>query len=101
MAAYVFMILKKKSLLIIMHDELDNGSIGSNSIYSICRDTKGNMWVGSFTGGIDFLNADNKFEHYKHNSLPNSLSSNLVLCIYEDSKQNIWVGTDGGGLKLI
>ena len=56
--------------------------------------------MGSFTGGVDFLNIDNKFEHYKHNSQPNSLSSNPCALYIRRFKQNIWIGTDGGGLNL-
>ncbi|MES1249287.1 MAG: two-component regulator propeller domain-containing protein, partial [Chitinophaga rupis] len=83
------------------HDDVDPTSPGSNSPYAIYRDSKKNMWIGSFTGGVDFVNRDaSKFVHYKHNSSPGSLSDNHVLCISEDSKENIWIGTDGGGLNL-
>ncbi|MBS1661391.1 MAG: response regulator, partial [Bacteroidetes bacterium] len=85
-----------------LHDEVDNSSIGTNSLYGIFRDCKNNMWVGSFNGGVDFVNRDaRKFGHYKHNSSPYSLSDNHVLCIYEDSRDQLWVGTDGGGLNRL
>jgi signal transduction histidine kinase/ligand-binding sensor domain-containing protein len=84
-----------------LHDDVDPASIGTNSLYAIYRDSKKNMWIGSFAGGIDFVNRDaRKFIHYKHNSSPYSLSDNHVLCLYEDSHENLWVGTDGGGLNL-
>ncbi|MEO5563938.1 MAG: two-component regulator propeller domain-containing protein, partial [Chitinophagaceae bacterium] len=76
-------------------------SLNNNSVYAIYKDTKSNMWLGTFNGGVDMVNADgNKFAHYKHILSRNSLSNNNVLCIYEDSRKNIWIGTDGGGLNL-
>ncbi|HLG41656.1 MAG TPA: two-component regulator propeller domain-containing protein, partial [Chitinophagaceae bacterium] len=69
--------------------------------YSICRDNKNNIWVGTFNAGLNIVNRDAvKFTHYKHIPFKNSLSYNKVLCIYEDSKDNIWVSTDGGGLDF-
>ncbi len=83
------------------NNEFDATSLGSNSIYSLVKDNKGNLWIGTFNAGVDLVSRDrDKFIHYKHISLENSLSHNKVLCIYEDSKKNIWVGTDGGGLNL-
>ena len=58
------------------------------------------MWVGTFNSGVDRVNMNGQFVHYKHSSLSNSLSDNHILSIYEDSKQNVWIGTDGGGLNL-
>ncbi len=78
-------------------DDADNGGINDNSIWSIYKDAKGNMWVGTFSGGLDFVNRDaGKFTHYRHNSSPLSLNNNSVLSILEDSKRNLWFGTDGG-----
>lgn len=83
-----------------LHDEIDNTSIANNSIYSLCRGTDGNMWIGTFAGGVDHVAMDSKFIHYKHNTFATSLSDNHVLSIYQDSKDRVWIGTDGGGLDL-
>jgi signal transduction histidine kinase/ligand-binding sensor domain-containing protein/DNA-binding response OmpR family regulator len=90
-----------KTFKSFMADDVANQSLNNNSIWSICRDTKGNMWVGTFSGGVNFYNCDaGKFSHYQRNSSPTGLSHNNVLNIFEDSKDNLWVGTDGGGLNL-
>jgi signal transduction histidine kinase/ligand-binding sensor domain-containing protein/DNA-binding response OmpR family regulator len=84
------------------HEDFTNRTgLNNNSIWSIHRDIKGNMWVGTFSGGVNFFNRDSdKFIHYYHTASPTSLSHNNVLCIFEDSKKRMWVGTDGGGLNL-
>ena len=84
-----------------VQDDADNSSLSDNSIWSVYKDDKGNMWVGTFSSGINFVNRDaNKFIHYRHNSSPLSLNNNNVLSILEDSKENLWIGTDGGGINL-
>jgi signal transduction histidine kinase/ligand-binding sensor domain-containing protein/DNA-binding response OmpR family regulator len=85
----------------IEQDESDKTSINSNSVWSIMRDRIGNMWVGTFSGGLNFFNRDSdKFRHHHHTSRPNSLSHNNVLTLFEDSREQIWIGTDGGGANL-
>jgi signal transduction histidine kinase/CheY-like chemotaxis protein/ligand-binding sensor domain-containing protein len=82
-------------------DNANRAALNNNSIWSIYPDTKGNLWLGTFSGGVNFFNRDtDKFKHYQNNSDPKSLSHNNVLAIMEDSRHNIWVGTDGGGLNL-
>jgi len=82
-------------------DLAGNSSIASNSIYSIYRDSRDNIWIGTFNAGVNLVSRDiNRFIHYKHLALKNSLSHNKVLCIYEDAEKNVWIGTDGGGANL-
>lgn len=83
------------------HDEVDKESLSSNSIHSLYKDSFGNIWLGTWNSGLNFMNYDKRvFRHYRRTSSTGSLSSNHVLCIYEDSKKNFWIGTDGGGLNL-
>ena len=64
------------------------------------EDQKGNMWIGSFGGGISVWNAANKtFTFYTKNK--NNLANDYITTIHEDKKCNIWVGTFGGGLNLL
>ncbi|HYG19369.1 MAG TPA: two-component regulator propeller domain-containing protein [Ohtaekwangia sp.] len=82
-------------------DESDKRSLNNISIWSIYRDTKGNMWVGTFSGGVNLFNRDAaKFGHYYHTFEQEGLSHNVVPAIYEDSKGELWVGTDGGGINI-
>jgi two-component sensor histidine kinase/ligand-binding sensor domain-containing protein len=96
-------VLNKKTFSInqYVHDEIDKYSINGNSIYAIYRDQQENMWLGTFSGGVNLLRSTTKkFIHYKHTSSPGSLSNNFVLDIFEDTHKNIWVATDGGGLNV-
>jgi ligand-binding sensor domain-containing protein len=81
-----------------VHDEIDRHSINGNSIYAICKDRVGNMWLGAYSAGISLYKRNTgSFIHYRHNSTAASISNNFVWDILEDSHKNIWVATDGGG----
>jgi ligand-binding sensor domain-containing protein/signal transduction histidine kinase/DNA-binding response OmpR family regulator len=69
-------------------------------IRALEEDRDGNMWIGSFGGGISVFNTQKKrFSFYTKDK--NGLPSDYVTSIYEDSKGDIWVGTYGGGLNLL
>lgn len=54
------------------------------------EDRKGNLWFGTYNGGLSKQNADDhKFEYI---DTRNGLASNWITCITEDSKGNLWVG---------
>jgi signal transduction histidine kinase/streptogramin lyase len=83
-------------------DDYDPQSINNESIESISQDKAGNLWFGTYTGGIN-ISMRNKDAIIKYQNLPGapfSLSHNTVKCFLEDHKNQIWVGTDGGGLNL-
>ena len=81
------------------HDPNNKSSLSSNKVYSILRDSKGSLWIGTFDGLNKLDEETGIFTHYKNNpDNPNSISDNFVWPIYEDSRGNLWVGTVSGGL---
>ncbi|MHB1922124.1 MAG: ligand-binding sensor domain-containing protein, partial [Chitinophagaceae bacterium] len=78
----------------------DSGSLSNNFISSLALDADGNLWVGTFGGGLDEFNREkNRFIRFNHHrDQPGSLSGNFVNDVLIDSKGHLWVGTDGGGL---
>ena len=66
----------------------------------LLEDIKGNMWFGTYNGGIYKYNmADSKMEIF---DLPKmGVSSNWIYCLTEDSHGRIWAGTFGGGIAVI
>lgn len=85
------------------NDPSDTTSISDNRVYTLLKDSKGNLWVGTFGGGLNKMDLnDGKFLRFNYNYLDNeSLSDDKVLCILEDSDGFIWVGTFGGGLNKL
>ena len=69
----------------------------SNFILASLQDSKGNLWFGSYQGGISYYDSRNK----RFRSISLTGQSNLdVRTIYEDGQHNIWVGYSGGIVVL-
>jgi signal transduction histidine kinase/ligand-binding sensor domain-containing protein len=73
----------------------DNG-LSLDNITSSLIDRSGNIWFGTWGGGIS------KFDgiSFVNFSTEHGLSNNLVNCLAEDLEGNIWVGTNGGGISV-
>jgi signal transduction histidine kinase/ligand-binding sensor domain-containing protein len=80
-------------------------SLGSNTLRTVFKDSRGRVWLGAFAGGLHRYNPSTRdFTRYEPNqNLPESISSGEVRAIIEDQEQgqpngNLWLGTWGGGL---
>ncbi|MBP9120891.1 MAG: hypothetical protein KBF59_08495, partial [Ignavibacterium sp.] len=82
------------------HNPSDPTSLINDKVYSIYRDKKGNLWVGTFDGLDKLDEKTGKFSHYRNDPQnSNSLPDNWVWPIYEDSHGNLWIGTVRGGVS--
>ncbi|MFT4927218.1 MAG: signal transduction histidine kinase/ligand-binding sensor domain-containing protein [Phenylobacterium sp.] len=83
------------------HDPEDITSLSDSDIRVIYEDTKGTLWIGTKSGGLNkFDRKRQRFTRFvsDHND-PNSLSHNQVTAIVEDKQGLLWIGTLGGGLN--
>ncbi len=68
------------------------GNLSHSDARCLVRDTNGNLWIGTYGGGIDVSLASGGFQHYGQlEGLPISLKIN---CILPDT--TVWVGTTAG-----
>ncbi|NIJ46474.1 signal transduction histidine kinase/ligand-binding sensor domain-containing protein/DNA-binding response OmpR family regulator [Wenyingzhuangia heitensis] len=76
------------------------GSLSQNSIYNITRDNRGDMWIGTWAGGVNHF--DYNFQTFKQIAYGTShkmLNYSVVSSIIELDNGNLFVGTEGGGLN--
>jgi signal transduction histidine kinase/ligand-binding sensor domain-containing protein/CheY-like chemotaxis protein len=79
----------------------DQANLSGSAIYALYKDTKQNLWYGSWAGGLNLYNPSTQnFTRFIADNKPGSISSSNVFSICEDSKGNLWIGTIGGGLNL-
>jgi len=81
------------------HEPNNPNSLSHNRICSIYEDRGGNLWLGTFGGGLNkFDRARRLFKRYVHDEKnAGSLSHNTVRPICEDPlRGTLWVGTSGG-----
>ncbi len=84
-----------------LHNEFDPYSIGANGIICMLKDSRGNLWIGTWAGGL------NRYSYQQQNFTRfmvdeknyASISSNNIFALFEDNRGFLWVGTNGGGLN--
>lgn len=70
------------------------GSLHSSFIKSLYRDSRRNLWIGTWGGGLCMLNTnDSTFTNYTIN---NGLPNNVVYGILEDRFGTLWLSTNLG-----
>lgn len=80
----------------------DPNSIEDESIYALCEDGAGRLWLGTTNNGLYniVLNGRNlkSVKHYSYNALdPSGLNNNTINDIMIDEKQDVlWITTNGG-----
>ena len=75
---------------IIKNYSISNG-LDENSIYSIFKDSQGQIWTGSMNGIC-------QYDAQKQRFTPIKYLEALVIEIAEDAKGNLWIATQGKGL---
>ena len=74
-------------------------SLSDERIISAYKDAKGNLWFGTYGGGLNLLASDQqeikggKFIHY---TIKNGLPSNIIYRIEPDDMGDLWISTDNG-----
>lgn len=72
--------------------------LSSNTIYSMCRDSFGFLWIGTEDGLNRFDGANYKI--YRHDpDQEGGLENNHITALCEDQQGRLWIGTNGGGLN--
>lgn len=73
----------------------DHG-LALDNITSTLMDESGNLWFGTWGGGISRFDGMS----FTNFNTAHGLSNNLVHCLVQDDDGNIWIGTDGGGVSI-
>jgi ligand-binding sensor domain-containing protein/signal transduction histidine kinase len=92
-----------KEYKVYQNDRNDSTSISFNDIISLYCDKKGNLWIGTWGGGLNCLPKNSeKFKRYVYD--PENymgISDNIIWAITEDENGNIWVATGTGKLNML
>ncbi len=83
--------------------EMKFAKIGHNSVFSLFIDEFDIIWLGSFSGGVNYADLNQKMFRsigFDEHELENSLNDNSVFSILEDKDKNLWFGTESGGVNF-
>ena len=88
----------KSSLLMGIADNIRHTRLQGNGVYTVIKDTQGNIWVGSYTGGVSVAillhTPTTILVHETGNA--NSLIDNNINGVEENIDGSIWFSTDSG-----
>jgi ligand-binding sensor domain-containing protein/signal transduction histidine kinase/DNA-binding response OmpR family regulator len=77
-------------------------SLSDPGVYSIYKDREGGIWIGTYSGGINYLKPGRSFiETYNPNILSGTLSGKTVGQFCEDQHGNLWIATENGGVNYL
>jgi len=85
-------------MVVYEHDFEQSGSLSSDWVWTLLVDSSGDLWVGTYGGGLNLFNREKgTFKHYKNDENDiNSLVNNRVRVILQDRNDQLWIGTDNG-----
>ncbi|MBN2524271.1 MAG: response regulator [Bacteroidales bacterium] len=92
---------KRKTIKHYTYDFRDDKTIGADPVWSILRDSYGNMWIGTWSGGLNlFDETSSTFTRYLHDENDeNSIGGNSVFGLAQDQEGNLWIASMLGGLN--
>ena len=89
-------------ILTFLYDKEDPTSISHNYILDIYESKAGEIWVGTFGGGLNCLLSinDNGTAQFKRYTEKNGLPNNVIKNILEDNEGNLWLSSNRGLSKF-
>ena len=88
----------KQTTLLLDTDGRNGNVLKGNGLYTLCRDRFGDLWAGSYSGGVDLaIPIEHTLEYITHEYLNNqSLLDNCVNDVFQSRDGKIWYATDKG-----
>ncbi len=85
---------------VFQHDQQDESGLANGGITRLAQDSKGNLWIAHFGGGLSVLKPKlQSFVHYRHNENDeNSINSNKVVYVTVSRNDEVWFSTLGNGV---
>lgn len=87
-----------RSIARLSDDPLNEEDLSHNFVRAIAQDLRGQIWIGTWGGGLNQINPKTfEVKHYKNDpDNPGSLSHNLIRSLLIDQKGRMWIGVSNG-----
>jgi len=79
----------------------DPYSLSSNSLHAFCLDREGGVWIGTYSGGVNYYSPLQLFTRYYAVAGEHTLKGDLVHDICTDENGYLWVATEDAGLNRL
>jgi ligand-binding sensor domain-containing protein/signal transduction histidine kinase/DNA-binding response OmpR family regulator len=85
----------------IRQDFVGKNKLNDNAIYTILCDCEGNIWIGTYFGGINVLLKNNEqFNWIEAGYGAKNIRGKAVRKMVEEKKNRLWIATEDGGLNI-
>lgn len=77
-------------------------SLPGNSVYTVCKDSKNNIWIGTNQGLALFNPLSHTFTTFRHDAgNPYSIAADHIYDIEEMNNGELWIASDIGGISIL
>ena len=80
------------------HSITDPFSLPNNSVWEISEDRQSNVWIGTYSGKLCYVNI-NENSAFKTYHTQNSGLNYAPVSAFAEEQDYIWIGTEGGGIN--
>ncbi len=88
---------------VFLNEEDNPNSLSHDDIFTLAEDGQGNLWIGTYYGGLSCYNPrDGSFTNYlSEKGSSTGVAQNFIRVMVADSAGRLWVGTNEQGLNLL
>lgn len=97
---YIYDLAKDKYVRINKRTQ-DPYSISTNNLYTLFKDNENGIWIGTYSGGINYYTPFQPFQKYYAYPEENSLQGDIIHDIITDQYDNLWIATEDAGLNKL
>jgi len=86
----------------VYYNDTFSDYLEKSEVQDIVEDASGNLWIGTFGGGLVRTNLKGDAKYYLNDpENPASLSNDYVISLFIDKSGLLWIGTYGGGINKL
>lgn len=93
--------LAQDSYFLITKRQQDPYSLSTNSLRTLYKDKENGIWLGSYSGGVNYYAPFQPFQKFYAYPNENALEGDIVHDITTDQYDNLWIATEDAGLNKL
>lgn len=92
---------KNDTCRLVQKKQNDQYSLSTNLLTTLFKDKENGIWIGTFSGGINYYTPIQPFKKYYAYPEENSLKGDIIHDITKDQYNNLWIATEDEGLNKL
>ncbi len=93
--------LKNDTCMLLNKRQNDQYSLSTNLLTALYKDKENGIWIGTYSGGINYYAPTQPFRKYYAYPEANGLKGDIIHDIITDKYNNLWIATEDEGLNKL